>query len=105
MPNYLAVTYVVSGRGTTLATIRATLLVLDEIARLRRVDALLCDVGNARISDRLLNRWGWSPLLPPRRRRQFIKRFYGEYAPPDPVLEELLGNSIPALSAVASPHD
>jgi hypothetical protein len=88
MPKYLAVTYVVSGRGTSLATFRGALVVLDEIARLRDADALVCDLGNARISDRLLVRWGWTPLGRGRR-RQFIKRFYGHYPPPDPLLHAM----------------
>jgi hypothetical protein len=54
-------------------------LVLDEIARIKQTDAIVCDVRNARISDRLLRRWGWESHVPQSRRRHFIKRFYGEY--------------------------
>jgi len=85
MPTYLAVTYAISGRRTSLASIRGAAIVLDEIARLRRADALVCELANARISDRLLVRWGWAPLNPANRRRQFIKRFYGCYPPPKPL--------------------
>jgi len=35
--------------------------VLDEIARIKGADALLCEVANFRISDRLMTRWGWTP--------------------------------------------
>jgi len=77
--NFLAAPYVVSGRDTTLATCHGAMVVLDEIARIKRSDAILCEVTNARISDRLLRRWGWESHVPNSPRRHFIKRFYGEY--------------------------
>lgn len=83
--NFLALRYVVSNRGTTLKTFRGSLLVLDEIARLKRTDAILCEAGNLRISDRLLSRWGWEPHFQRSRRRHYIKRFYGQYAEPQAV--------------------
>ena len=64
-----------------LETFRRALTALDEIARIKRSDALLADVSNLRISDRLLARWGWVPHCPSRWHRHFIKRFYGSYEP------------------------
>ncbi|MGA2065203.1 MAG: hypothetical protein ABSG86_09545 [Thermoguttaceae bacterium] len=81
-PNFLALKYAVSSRHTSLGSLRRALDVLDEIARLKRSDALLCDAGNWRISTRLLARWGWVPHCPSRWHRHFIKRFYGVYPPP-----------------------
>jgi hypothetical protein len=81
-PSFLAVPYALSGRGTKLATFYAALEVLDEIARIKRTDAILADILNSRISDRLLARQGWSPHKPSRWHRHFIKRFYGEYPAP-----------------------
>jgi hypothetical protein len=81
-PNFLTLKYVVSGRETSLASLVRALDVLDEIARLKRSDALLCDVGNWRIGTKLLARWGWTPHCPSRWHRHYIKRFYGEYPPP-----------------------
>jgi hypothetical protein len=88
-PNFLALKYLVSTRGTSAATCRVALEVLDVIARLKRTDALLCDVGNRRISDRLMARWGWEPHKPQRWHRNFIKRFYGDYPPVTLPLGEL----------------
>ncbi len=79
--NFLAVPYLLSGRGTTLATVYAALWALDEIARIKRTDAMLADVLNSRISDRMLARLGWAPQKPSRWHRHFIKRFYGKYPP------------------------
>ncbi len=81
-PNFLAVKYAVSSRQTRLGTVTRALAVLDEIARLKRSDALVCEVDNGRITTKLLARWGWQPHCPSRRRRHYIKRFYGEYPPP-----------------------
>ena len=78
-PNFLAVKYVVSTQATSLATICQAMAVLDAIAQIKQTDALLCDVANSRISDRLMHRWGWEPHRPQRWHRNFIKRFYGEY--------------------------
>jgi hypothetical protein len=78
-PNFLALKYVVSGRETSFASLARALDVLDEIARLKCSDALLCDVGNWRISTPLLARWGWTPHCPSRWHRHYIKRFYGAY--------------------------
>jgi hypothetical protein len=78
-PNYLALKYVVSQRDTTLATFRLALVVLDRIAAIKCSDAIVADVTNLRISDRLLRRWGWEPHLAGGWHRHWIKRFYGNY--------------------------
>jgi hypothetical protein len=78
--NFLALRFVRSSARGTLATFRAALRVLDAIAEIKGTDALLCDVQNPRISDRLMHRWGWEPHRPQRWHRNFIKRFYGDYS-------------------------
>lgn len=77
--NFLALKYVVSTRDCTLATFRNATTVLDEIARIKKTDALLTDAASWRISGRLLARWGWEPHCPSRWHRNYIKRFYGVY--------------------------
>ncbi len=81
--SFLALKYVVSSRQATLRTFRSSLIVLDEIARIKRTDAIVCEVSNLRISERLLKRWGWESHVPSSRRRHYIKRFYGTYPEPD----------------------
>jgi len=88
--NFIAVKYVASTRGTSLATVLAAMAALDVVARLKGTDALLCDVSNTRISDRLLVRQGWAPLARRWFHRNYIKRFYGVYpeataTPPAPA--------------------
>jgi hypothetical protein len=81
-PSFLALKYLVSTRHTTPATIHKALAVLDDIARLKRTDALLCDVSNARISGRMMARHGWEPHKPQSWHRNYVKRFYGVYPQP-----------------------
>ena len=88
-PNFLALTYVLSTRNCTLATVRRGLEVLDNIARIKQTDAILCDAWNSRISDRLLARWGWEPHTNQRWHRNYIKRFYGQYPPASSATNDL----------------
>ena len=78
-PKFLAAPYAVSSGGARLRTIRGALETLGEIARIKGVDAMVCEVSSQRISERLLNRWGWERHLPQSTRRHYIKRFYGHY--------------------------
>lgn len=80
--DFLAITYVESSKGTSCRTVRMALEALDEIARLKRTDAMVCDVSNGRISGRVLARLGWEPHCPSRWHRHYIKRFYGNYPAP-----------------------
>jgi hypothetical protein len=79
MRNFLALKYIVSTAGTSYRTFRASLVALDAVAELKRVDAIVCDAGNARLSDRLMARLGWKPHKPQRWHRNYIRRFYGYY--------------------------
>ena len=78
-PNFLALRYIVSTERTSYATFRAALAVLDAVAALKRTDAIVCDVANPRLTDRLMRRWGWDAHKPQRWHRNFIRRFYGHY--------------------------
>jgi hypothetical protein len=78
-PNFLALKFAVSARGTSWASARRALEVLDEIAEIKGSDALLCDAANFRLSPRMLAREGWQPHAPSRWHRNYIKRFYGSY--------------------------
>ena len=78
-PNFLVLKYAESARNTSMGSLARALAVLDEIARLKGSDALLCDATNGRITTRLLSRWGWEPHCPSWFHRHYIKRFYGLY--------------------------
>jgi hypothetical protein len=91
--NFLVLKYIVSTRQGTLASLQRALETLEEIARLKNSDALLCDMANGRISAALAARGGWSPHAPSRWHRHFIKRFYGSYPPRPAWLTGLLSSN------------
>lgn len=76
---FLALRYVACTAGATYKTFSAALDTLDAIAAIKGSDALLCDAANDRLSDRFLRRRGWEPHAPAWRRRNYIRRFYGDY--------------------------
>jgi hypothetical protein len=79
LSNYLVLQYAESARSTSLRSLNAALAALDEVARLKGSDALLCEITNHRISGELARRWGWEAHCRSSWRRHFIKRFYGVY--------------------------
>jgi hypothetical protein len=103
-PNFLALKYIVSSFYGTLGTFRCALVVLDEIARLKQTDAIVCELANLRISDRLATRWGWQRHVERSRRRHFIKRFYGVYPPQDPSWDFLIGRTPPTADSTPCPE-
>lgn len=80
-PDFLALSYVRSGPATTLSTFYLATLALEEVAKLKRSSAIVCQVTNDRITDRLFQRWGWQQHCLDWPGRHFIKRFYGNYPP------------------------
>jgi len=91
--NFLALKYMVTTASTPFATFRAALTTLYAIAQLKQTDAIVCDVSNSRISDRVLARFGWHPHCQQRWHRNFIKRFYGQYP----------GTSVPSDASTVAP--
>ncbi len=79
--NFLALKYLYSSHGTRPATVFAAIDLLEQIARLKSTDAIVCEASNPRLSDRMLARHGWQRHTTSRR-RNFIKRFYGVYPVP-----------------------
>ncbi len=90
-PGYLTLSYVHAGPATSIATLYAAGLALDEIARIRNAKAIVCHVSNERISHAWLERWGWQTHCPTLAGRHYIKRFYGDYPSPQPKWRNRLG--------------
>lgn len=89
-PGFLTLQYVESTNGATLATFRTALQVLDEIALLKQVGAVLCEVSNLRISHRLMTRWGWERHCLESPHRHYIKRLYDRYQTPADRLDDAI---------------
>jgi hypothetical protein len=77
--DFLTLSYIQSSLNTTLKTLYATLNVLNQIAYIKRSNAILAEVANDKISDRSLVRRGWERHREDSRQRHWIKRFYGTY--------------------------
>jgi hypothetical protein len=88
MPGFLTLDYIRSGRRAGYKSFRGACAVLDEIARLRGVLAIVAHVSSASLSDRLLERLGWQRHLPHWSGRHWIRRFYDGY--PETGLERYL---------------
>lgn len=78
-PGFLSLAYIESNRQTQWETVRKSLELLDWVAENRGAHASVCELSNARISDRLMGRLGWEPHCQHLHGRHFIKRFYGEF--------------------------
>lgn len=74
-PGFLTLAYLVSSNRTALATIQASLAALDDVARFKRSDAIVCDASNLRLSDRIMQRYGFVRHAETLAGRNFIKRF------------------------------
>ncbi len=98
-PSFLALKYVISTRGASYATFRASLRVLDGVAEAKQTDAIVCDVANSRLSDRFLRRMGWEAHKPQRWHRNFIKRFYGTYPQINLPIENVSASAASTLVA------
>ena len=77
--NFLALKYVLTSRGSSYQTFYQAIATLDRIARIKQSDAIVTEVYNQRLSDRLMRRLGWEPHCPEQRGRHYIKRFYGVF--------------------------
>jgi len=77
--NYLTLAYVESSLNTSLKTFYVALDTLNQIAYLKRSDAILAEVTNSRITDRFMTRRGWERYMEHKPGRHWIKRFYGTY--------------------------
>ena len=88
--NYLALSYAVTTLQTTWATLSLSLAVMDYVAYLKQSNAIVTEVSNARISDRLMERLGYERHLQSEKKRHWIKRFYGEF-PQNRLLQKKLG--------------
>ena len=84
---YLAFKYFLTTRGTSLRSFHTALDTLDEIARIKRSDAIVCEAANLRLNERIFRRYGWEQHTSSS--RNYIKRFYGSY-PSDKIKTTVL---------------
>lgn len=86
MPKFIALKYLSATTGTSLGTVKAAIEVLNWLAELKRIDAIVCDAGNSRLSDRVMQHFGYESHKPQRWHRNYIRRFYGDFPEHKPWL-------------------
>lgn len=74
-PGFLTLAYLVSTSAASLKSIQTALAALDEVAKIKRSDAIVCDASNLRLSDRVMARYGFEKHALTLPGRNFIKRF------------------------------
>jgi len=74
-PGFTILAYACSGRRTSLATLRAGLTVLEEIAILNGNQAIVCQSTNPRIGNRISKHFGYVTHVPHLKGQHYIKRF------------------------------
>lgn len=84
MRAFITLDFVHSGMQTSARTFLGACRVLNYVARIRGVLAIVAHVTNESISDRLLERNGWERHLTHWSGRHWIRRFYDGY--PEPAL-------------------
>ena len=73
-PGFMSVLYAHSGPETQYKTILRAVLTVDEIARLRNAQAIVCQTVSARATERLMSRWGYVRHAITLGNNHFIKR-------------------------------
>ena len=77
--DFIVLQYMVTTLDTSWTSCAVGLSVLDKIAEIKNSNAILCELTNKKFSPRLMKRYGWEQHLHQKKRKHFIKRFYGKY--------------------------
>ncbi len=88
---FLAFKYFLTTRGTSLRSFHAAIATLDEIARIKGSDAIVCEAANLRLNERIMRRYGWEQHTTSS--RNYIKRYYGVY-PERKLLGRIASNEL-----------
>ena len=73
-PGFMSVLYARSGPNTQYKTLYRAVVVMDEIARLKEAQAIVCQTISLRASERLMNRWGYVRHAQSLGENHYIKR-------------------------------
>jgi hypothetical protein len=58
-PGYLVLAYVRAGRNTSVASLRTGMSVLDEIAKIMQMQAIVCETTNPKLTSRVMEYFGY----------------------------------------------
>jgi len=79
-PGFNILAYACSGRRTSLATLRAGLTILDELAILAGDKAIVCQSINPRLNGRILEHFGFVQHATHLKGKHYIKRLESDFA-------------------------
>ena len=74
-PRFLALKYVQATSQSTFASIMVGLRVLDRVAELKGIQAIVAEASNKRLTPRVMQRFGFEQHLQQKSDRHFIRRF------------------------------
>jgi hypothetical protein len=74
-PGFMSLNYAHSGPKTQYKTLRRGVLIADEIAAIRQANAIVCQAFNQRVTEALMNRWGYVRHASRLGSNHYIKRF------------------------------
>ena len=73
-PGFLVLAYVRAGRNTSIASLHTGLSVLDEIAKDMRMQAIVCEATNPRLTSRVMDFFGYDRHAHQLKGQHYIKR-------------------------------
>jgi hypothetical protein len=73
-PGFMTVNYIVSGPKTHYPTLKYGIGLIDQIASLCAAKAIVCQTCNARLSETVMNRWGYVQHAQSLGNNHYIKR-------------------------------
>ncbi len=73
-PGFMSLLYVHAGEKTYYQTFHRGIAAIESVARLHRSHAIVCQVTNDRLTERLMERWGYERHAPQLGENHFIRR-------------------------------
>ncbi len=73
-PGFLVLAYIRAGHHTSVETLRSGLSVLDEIATMKRMQAIVCEATNPRLTSRVMAYFGYIRHAHHLKGQHYIKR-------------------------------
>jgi hypothetical protein len=74
-PGFMSLLYVHAGEKTTYKTFHQGIAAIESLAKLNRSQAIVCQVTNDRLTERMMRRWGYVKHAEHLGRDHYIRRF------------------------------
>ena len=74
-PGFMTLNYALTGPSTRYQTIRRAVGIADDIAAIKKANAIVCQAFNKRVTESIMNRWGYVRHAAGLGDNHYIKRF------------------------------